>query len=114
MTPEAHANDLRRFRARVWRWARRMVVRPARVEFGRMRAKWASCSWDRRLRFSDDLLREPAAFQDLVIVHELLHLRIRNHGPLFRMLLAAYVPAWRSLAAGRVGRQCSRRSAEPA
>ena len=36
-----------------------------------------------------------AAFQDYVIAHELLHLRVPNHGPLFKALLTAHVPAWR-------------------
>ena len=28
-------------------------------------------------------------------VHELLHLRVRNHGKLFRALMSAHVPGWR-------------------
>jgi predicted metal-dependent hydrolase len=34
-------------------------------------------------------------FQDYVIVHELLHLRVPNHGKLFKSLLTAYLPGWR-------------------
>jgi len=34
-------------------------------------------------------------------VHELLHLRVPNHGRLFKSYLAAYVPQWRDLAQGR-------------
>jgi predicted metal-dependent hydrolase len=36
-------------------------------------------------------------FQDYVIVHELLHLRVRSHGKRFRALLSAYIPEWRDL-----------------
>ncbi|MBI2203942.1 MAG: M48 family metallopeptidase [Candidatus Rokubacteria bacterium] len=111
MTTAARRQGIGQFRARVKHWARRLAVKPGTVEFGRLRTKWASCSWDRRLSFSVDLLREPMEFQDFVIVHELLHLRIRNHGPLFRMLLSVYQPNWRAVSAGRVGRQCSRRVA---
>lgn len=106
------AGGVGQFRARVRRWARQIAVKPQVVEFGAMRAKWASCSSDGRIRFSDDVLQQPSAFQDLVIVHELLHLRIRNHGPLFRMLLGVYVPDWRSIGGGRIGRRCSRRGVE--
>jgi hypothetical protein len=45
--------------------------------------------------FSSDLLRRGVAFQDYVIVHELLHLRVRNHGRLFKALLSVHVPHWR-------------------
>ena len=33
----------------------------------------------------------PTSFQDYVIVHELLHLRIRNHGKLFNATLKAHL-----------------------
>lgn len=112
MTLPVRPHGIGRFRARVRHWARQVAVKPGTVEFGRMRAKWASCSWDGRIRFSDDLLQQTPEFQDLVIVHELLHLRIRNHGPLFRMLLGVYIPGWRSIGAGRIGRRCSRRNVQ--
>jgi len=54
--------------------------------------KWASCSTNGWVCFSTDLLKEPRAFQDYVIVHELLHLQVPNHGKLFKSLLNAYLP----------------------
>jgi len=36
-----------------------------------------------------------------VILHELLHLRVRNHGKLFKAYLTAYQPDWRVQAASR-------------
>lgn len=59
-----------------------------------MTRKWGSCSPAGRVTFSLALAGESAAFQDYVIVHELLHLRVRNHGPLFRSWLSAYLPGW--------------------
>lgn len=59
-----------------------------------MTRKWASCSSNGRLTFSRDLLKQHTAFRDAVIVHELLHLRIPNHGKLFRSLMRAHVPGW--------------------
>lgn len=57
-----------------------------------MRTKWASCSRSGTLTFSRDLLRESRFFGEHVIVHELLHLMVPNHGRLFRSLLPTYVP----------------------
>jgi predicted metal-dependent hydrolase len=34
----------------------------------------------------------PPAFREYVIVHELLHLKVPNHGKLFKSLLRAYIP----------------------
>lgn len=56
-----------------------------------MTRKWASCSPRGRVTFSRDLLDQPLAFQDYVIAHELLHLRIRNHGKLFTAMLKAHL-----------------------
>ncbi len=95
------------FKAQVLRWAARIGVRPTRVQVQRMTCKWASCSTSGRICFSSDLLLEDAAFRELVIVHELLHLRVPNHGKLFKGLLGAYLPGWEKVADGRVGRLCS-------
>jgi predicted metal-dependent hydrolase len=56
-----------------------------------MKRKWASCSSIGRLPFDQGLLRRPASFRREVIVHELRHLKVPNHGPLFRRLLRAYL-----------------------
>lgn len=94
------------FRAEVDAWAARTGLRPRRIQLQRMTKKWASCSTSGRITFSTDLLREDAAFRQLVIVHELLHLRVPNHGKLFTSLLSAYLPGWQRIADGRVARRC--------
>jgi predicted metal-dependent hydrolase len=98
--------DAAAFRARVARWGERIGITPERVQLQRMTAKWASCSTNGRLSFSRDLLDEDEQFQDVVIVHELLHLRVPNHGRLFRSLLGAYVPGWHRVTASRASRVC--------
>ncbi len=79
-------------RQRIAHWADALRVRPAQVRIQRMTRKWASCSPAGRVTFSDELQRQAGAFQDYVIVHELLHLRIRNHGKLFVATLRAHLP----------------------
>ncbi len=79
------------FRAEVAAWARRMGVWPREVRLRPMKRKWASCSSRGVLTFNTELLRQPAAFRAEVIVHELLHLKVPNHGKVFRALLRAYL-----------------------
>jgi predicted metal-dependent hydrolase len=50
-----------------------------------------------------DLDDENASFQDFVIVHELLHLKVPNHSRLFKALMTAHVPGWRAMDAVRRG-----------
>jgi predicted metal-dependent hydrolase len=79
------------FKAEVRAWAKKMRVEPAEIHIRPMKHKWASCSSRGRLTFDVELLSQPAKFRAEVIVHELLHLKIPNHGPLFRSLFKAYL-----------------------
>lgn len=79
------------FKAEVAAWARRIKVEPKEVHVRPMKRKWGSCSTTGRVSFSSDLLTEPAAMRKRVIVEELLHLRVPNHGKLFKALLRAYL-----------------------
>jgi len=78
-------------RTRIEAWARRLRVSPRIVRVCWMKHKWGSCSASGTIVFSEALLREQARFQDVVIVHELLHLKVRNHGKLFKALMSAHV-----------------------
>jgi predicted metal-dependent hydrolase len=93
-------------RAEVCDWARRIKVRPRRVQVQAMRAKWASCSTRGTITLSLDLLAEPQPFREVVVVHELVHLLVPNHGRVFKALMKAYLPDWERRAAGRVSRSC--------
>jgi len=84
------------FRAEVAAWAKRIGVEPKQIQLRVMKNKWASCSSNGRLTFDPELLHKPAAFRAEVIVHELLHLKIPNHGPLFKAVLRSYLARCRS------------------
>lgn len=60
-----------------------------------MTRKWGSCSIKGVVTLAEDLADREASFQDFVIAHELLHLRVANHGRVFRALMTMYVPGWR-------------------
>lgn len=89
------------FKSRVSAWSTKIRVKPKQVRLQEMTRKWASCSPDGRVTFSMDLLNEAPTFQDYVIVHELLHLKVPNHGKLFKSLLSAYLPGNRWQVSGR-------------
>ena len=89
-------NDQRRvIRGRVEYWAQRLNVRPRLVRVQRMTRKWGSCSTSGIVTLAADLAEQDSDFQDFVIAHELLHLRVPNHGKLFKALMTAHVPDWR-------------------
>ena len=79
------------FKGEVRAWAERLGVTPREIRLRPMKRKWGSCSTAGRLTFNVELLRQPAGVRRRVIVEELLHLQVPNHGKLFRALLRAYL-----------------------
>lgn len=75
------------FRKRIDFWAAKLRAQPREVRVVPMRRKWASCSARGRICFARDLVERTRIEQDYVIVHELLHLRHPNHGPVFQALM---------------------------
>src|ERR1700722_7836900 len=84
-------------RKRVDHWAVRLKVTPRVVRIQQMTRKWGSCSTAGTITLAFDLTTKEEGFQDFVVVHELLHLRVPNHGKLFKALMTAHVPNWRTL-----------------
>ncbi len=99
------------FKERVQEWAARVRVEPEQLRVQEMRRKWASCSTKGWVTFARDLLDEPRTFQDYVIVHELLHLRYRNHGKLFVAALRSYLASNKAVRAEKAGVHCMARRA---
>lgn len=79
------------FKARVREWAQRLDVRVKSVAVRPMKNKWASCSTNGNLNFSTGLLRLDRELSDYVIVHELLHFFVPNHGKLWKSLMRAHL-----------------------
>jgi predicted metal-dependent hydrolase len=82
---------------RAMAWAIRLKVNPQQVVIAEMPGKWGSCTSDGVVTFADELAETHEAFQDYVIVHELLHLRYCTHGKRFHAMMSALVPNWREL-----------------
>jgi predicted metal-dependent hydrolase len=79
------------FKAEVLSWAKRIGVEPKEIRLRLMKNKWASCSSNGRLTFNCEILSQTAAFRSEAIVHELLHLKVPNHGKLFKNLMRAFL-----------------------
>ncbi len=81
-------------KAAVRQWADRIGVKVQEIHLRRMQRKWASISTKGRLTLNTDLLNLPEALVEFVIVHELVHLLVPNHGKLFKSYMSAYLPDW--------------------
>lgn len=88
-------------KAEIVRWADILKVKPSQIRLQKMKRKWASCSNRGWVSYAQDLLKESKEFQEYVIVHELLHLQVPNHGKLFKSLMSAYLPGWEKIIVAR-------------
>jgi predicted metal-dependent hydrolase len=67
------------------------TVTPVSVTWRPMNERWGSCTTiDRTIRISDRLNGAPGYVVDYLLVHELIHLMIADHGPQFEAFLARY------------------------
>ena len=78
----------------VWQWAEHIGVTVQEIHLRQMHRKWASISTNGRLTLNTDLLNLPETLKEVVIVHELVHLLVPNHGKLFKSFMSAYLPDW--------------------
>ena len=83
-------------RERVPYYAARMGVAPAGVKVTRAAARWGSCSTEDRLCFSFRIVLLPPGAADYIVVHELAHIRQKNHGPRFYAEVAKILPDYKS------------------
>ncbi|MEX0684103.1 MAG: SprT family zinc-dependent metalloprotease [Dehalococcoidia bacterium] len=68
-----------RLEDRVRYWSRKLRLRPSRILTRSQRQRWGSCSADGTIRFNWRIVMAEPAVMDYLVVHELLHLTIRNH-----------------------------------
>ena len=65
-----------------------LTERPHSVSWRVMRERWGSCTTvDKTIRISNRLMPAPLYVIKHVLLHELIHLRIADHGPEFNALL---------------------------
>lgn len=63
-----------------------------------MRSRWGSCNVRTgKLTFSTALAKVPHEGLELVVVHELVHLREASHNARFKALLAGELPDWKAM-----------------
>ncbi len=80
----------------VQQWLMQLGESPVTWTIRDMRTEWGSCTPKRRtLRFNLKLIGKPLSCIEYVVVHELTHLKVPNHGPAFKQRMTQYLPDWK-------------------
>ncbi len=88
-------NAKRIFTAVTKAWAQRMGVEYTSVGVSSAKTRWGSCSANNALRYTYRLLYCPRELIDYVAVHELAHIRHKNHSKAFWQEVEIYLPDWK-------------------
>lgn len=75
-------------------YAALMGVSTPTISIGGAKTRWGSCSPTGKLRFCFRLVMAPLSVIDCVVVHELVHLKIRNHSAAFYKEMGNWFPQY--------------------
>lgn len=86
------------FKKRVYLWAKKIEAEISVISIRSMKNKWASYTKSSKLLiFNSELLDMDENLCDYVIVHELLHSHVPNHGKLWKSLMHAHLGDYEKL-----------------
>lgn len=76
-------------------WQAKLGVQVSAWGIKRMKTKWGSCNpISGRVWFNLELIKKPVQCLEYIVVHELIHLLIRQHNEQFMALLNRHLPKW--------------------
>lgn len=84
----------------ITKWEKLLEVSVNKWEVKQMKTLWGSCNHrTRNIIFNLELIKKPLPCIEYIVVHELLHIRVRLHNEEYTELLNCYFPNWRNLKA---------------
>lgn len=84
--------------ALIAKWEGLLGVQVNKWEIKQMKTLWGSCNHrTRNVIFNLELIKKPLHCIEYIVVHELLHIRVRLHNEEFTTLLNRHFPNWKQL-----------------
>jgi len=79
-------------------WEVIMDVEVSSFKFRRMKTRWGSCNvLTHQIVLNTELAKKSFPCIEYILVHEMVHLLERGHGPKFKALMNKYLPHWKFL-----------------
>jgi len=70
-------------------------LKPKKITYKYLKSKWASCSWEDKISFNIMLLQFDIDVISYVVLHELCHIKEKNHSNNFWQLVYKYMPDYK-------------------
>lgn len=75
-------------------YASKIGVYPQKINIRKLKSRWGSATKDNVINLNENLLMAPKEVIDYVILHEICHLKIRDHSYRFWYLLKKFMPSY--------------------
>ena len=80
------------------KWVGITGLKPSSWQTRNMTSRWGTCNTRTgKIWLNLQLAKKPVECLEYVILHELVHLRVRNHGAVFKAIMDMYMPDWRKI-----------------
>jgi len=83
--------------SRVEHWSEIMNLQPTGIKFRKLKKRWGSCTYDNKLIFNYNAIQLSELFSDYIIIHELAHIKQKNHSKDFWNLVEEYLPGSKTI-----------------
>ncbi|SRX73376.1 M48 family metallopeptidase [Aequorivita antarctica] len=88
---------LEKIKPRLKKWSKKTGLKYEKVQFKKLEKQWGSCSPNNAITINIESIKLPFSLIDYLIVHELVHTKIKNHSKEFWAELSKHIPNWREL-----------------
>lgn len=79
----------------VEKYAQKMNLFPSELKFRKNKSRWGSCSFDNKINLSTKLMKLPFSCVDYIVIHELAHIKHKNHSRQFWDFVEEYCPLYK-------------------
>jgi len=82
---------------RVVRWSKETGLQYNELKFMKLDKRWGSCTPSNNIIINIDAVKLPFSLIDYLIVHELVHTKVKNHSKEFWAEVSRYIVNWKEL-----------------
>jgi len=91
------AKAVEKITPRIRKWSKTTGLKYNKLKFLSLTKRWGSCTDSNNIIINIDTVKLPFSLIDYVIVHELVHTKIKNHSKEYWAELSRYIDNWQEL-----------------
>ena len=88
---------IEKIKPRVKKWCDITNLKPADLKLRKLNKRWGSCTSNNEIIINFDAVKLPFILIDYVVVHELSHIKIKDHSKNFWDLVGKFMPDYKEL-----------------